>query len=445
MLSISDRCGIALRAASLDERLSWYAPRPELPNKAPAPTAASPTDDILALWQRAFSPGDRESFLRRLAWEGLDLAAVRAAVADDAPPPRTAPAWTSWLLRFSQQAVALARDLPQTGLPIESGWIAPRDEPPFLELWIPIVRAMRVELTAACRELANAMTSPVRHAIERQWLQDIRFWGELAAYEAFQAFEPPPIRTPASGSRTGNSSARYDRFVDRHLHDGLASFMQAHALLARQFAILAQTGVDTARDLIVRLDADRDAIAATFNAGNNPGPLVGLDPGLSDPHHGRRRVMRLQFASGLTLIYKPRDVAIERGWNTCLSWIARNGLSSAPPALRVLARGGYGWMAYAAHAPMTSIDQVHDYYRRAGALLCLTWIFGARDLHAENIVATAHGPIVVDAEMLMQPHGGGLWAPSRTQCIAKYLKRRRSRRRSIRGCCRCSIDPKTTR
>jgi type 2 lantibiotic biosynthesis protein LanM len=415
VLSISDRCGIALRAASLDERLSWYAPRPDRlddpVNKAPAPA-----DDVLALWQRAFSPGDRESFQRRLAWEGLDLAAVRAAVADDAPPPRTAPAWTSWLLRFSQQAVALGRDLPQLGLPIESGWIAPRDEPPFLELWIPIVRAMRIELTASSRELAKALTSPVRHAFERQWLQDIRFWGELAAFEDFRAFEPPAIR--ALASHDSRASTRYDRFIDRHLHDGLASFLQAHALLARQLATIAQTGVDAARELIVRLDADRDAIAATFNAGRDPGPLVGLDPGLSDPHHGRRRVMRLQFADGLTLIYKPRDVTIERGWNACLSYLARQGLSSAPPALRVLIRDGYGWTSYAAHAPMTSADQVRTYYRHAGALLCLSWIFGGRDLHAENIIATAHGPVVVDGEMLMQPDGGGLRAPGVAETAA---------------------------
>ena len=154
------------------------------------------------------------------------------------------------------------------------------------------------------------------------------------------------------------ASTRYDRFIDRHLHDGLASFLQTHALLARQLATIAQTGVDAARELIVRLDADRDAIAATFGAGRDPGPLVGLDPGLSDPHHGRRRVMRLQFADGLTLIYKPRDVTIERGWNVCLSYLARQGLSSAPPALRVLARDGYGWMSCAAHQPMTSADQV---------------------------------------------------------------------------------------
>lgn len=431
MLSISDRCGIALRAASLDERLSWYAPRLDRADRLDRPYEAatrreelSTAEDVVALWQRAFSPGDRESFLRRLSWEGLDLAAVRAAIADDAPPPRTAPAWTSWLLRFSQQAVALGRDLPQLGMPVESGWIAPRDEPPFLELWIPLVRAMRVELTASCRELARALTTPVRHALERQWLQDIRFWSELAAFEDFRAFEPPALReTPASSagasvagaSRSARASARYDRFIDRHLQNGLASFLQAHALLARQLATIAQTGVDAARELIVRLDADRDAIAATFNSGRDAGLLVGLEPGLSDPHHGRRRVMRLQFADGLTLIYKPRDVTTERGWNMCLSHLARQGLASAPPALRVLARDGYGWMAYAAHQPMQSADQARSYYRRAGSLLCLSWIFGGRDLHAENIVATAHGPVVVDGEMLMQPEGGGLRAPGAGQ------------------------------
>ena len=77
MLSIADRCAIARQAASLDERLSWYAPH--APQQSTSDTTrqnAAPNvaraDEILDIWQRAFSPGDRESFTRRLSWEGLD-------------------------------------------------------------------------------------------------------------------------------------------------------------------------------------------------------------------------------------------------------------------------------------------------------------------------------------------------------------------------------------
>ena len=70
-----------------------------------------------------------------------------------------------------------------------------------------------------------------------------------------------------------------------------------------------------------------------------------------------------------------------------------------------------GWNSRA-HAPAANVEEVHAYYRRAGALLCLSWIFGARDLHAENMIATSQGPVIVDAEMLMQPQGSQLFAPA---------------------------------
>ena len=164
--------------------------------------------------------------------------------------------------------------------------MAPRDEPPFIELWIPIVRAMRVELTMACRDLANALTSPVRHAIERQWLQDIVTWGEQAATEAFRTFEPDaPEKADAAtmtarargGATVGVTKVRAARVPKTHRRDrrgacrhaisnssigicsdGLSTLFKSYPVLARQLATMAQTGVEAAREFIVRLDADRD-------------------------------------------------------------------------------------------------------------------------------------------------------------------------------------------
>src|SRR6185295_10269275 len=129
------------------------------------------------------------------------------------------------------------------------------------------------------------------------------------------------------------------------LETGLRDVFLTYPVLARQWALLVSSWVETTGELLGRLRNDRDALAAAFGA-RPLGDLARVAPGLSDRHHGGRRVSILTFDSGLNVVYKPRDVGLERAYHDFLGWLARRGLPHPPRALRVVPRPGYGWVEW---------------------------------------------------------------------------------------------------
>src|SRR6185436_914638 len=78
-------------------------------------------------------------------------------------------------------------------------------------------------------------------------------------------------------------------------------------------------------------------------------------------------------------------------------------LEPAPRSLAVLDRGDYGWMAVATPRAAADLAEAQAYFATAGALLCLAKVLRADDLHSENVIAAAGGPVLVDSETLFQP------------------------------------------
>jgi type 2 lantibiotic biosynthesis protein LanM len=424
VLTLEDRSGIAHRAATLDERLAQSRRGPSGSREDGGSACVEPA--ALKTWQRAFSGSDRGAFLRRLAWDGLDLGSIAVALSEPGRGPGTPPFWTTWLQRFGQHATALGRELPTCGVPPEVAWLvaepsasgsagsqdrhgARKPEPPFIELWVPILRAMYAELRYSGRTLVSALPSPVRHGLQRIWLSDVAAAGQHAAWEAFQHYVPAhddlvSERPPWHSSR---ASDRYDAFVSGQLRTGLAPLFRDYALLARDLALIAESGVAAALELLRRLEHDREAIGRRFLQGRGVGTLTDLRGSLSDPHGGRRRVIALTFSSGLRLIYKPRDVTLDGGFSEMVAWLSARGLSEPPPTANVLGRDRYGWMEMVQPDTCSSEAGVRKAYDAAGVLLCLTWLLGARDLHWQNVIATAAGPVLIDLETLLQPDGLG--------------------------------------
>lgn len=354
---------LARRAATLDERLS-------------AAAAGAGDPDVLLPWRQAFSPTDPEALARRLAWDGLDEA--RAAAALCAPPVADA-GWTAWLPRFLDESLACAAELAATGALEEAASPATADETPFLELLAPFLRAARRVVGDATGGAFAALGADARRGLEAPLVRELGSVGELALLHRFHA-----------------SGLRYDGFVAATLGGGWADAFRELPVLARQLARLCETWAANSANLLRRLAADRAAIGARF--GFVPDRVLSVSAGLSDRHHGGCRVAILGFASGHRLVYKPRDVGLERAFQDLLRWLGQAGLDPAPPALDILERDGYGWCAFVLRTPLASRQDADRFYARAGALLAVAHVFRARDLHNENVIATAAGPVLIDTE-----------------------------------------------
>src|SRR5208337_3377029 len=130
------------------------------------------------------------------------------------------------------------------------------------------------------------------------------------------------------------------------------------------------------------------------------GPVVKLEPGLSDPHRAGRTALRAHFASGVRLIYKPKMIAVEAAYWNLLDWINRN--AGLPPfrTLPVLEGGAYGWVEEIERRPCRHQREVESYYCRAGMLLCLIYALEGSDCHSDNLIAAGEHPVLIDQETL---------------------------------------------
>ncbi|HYN97716.1 MAG TPA: DUF4135 domain-containing protein, partial [Pilimelia sp.] len=165
-------------------------------------------------------------------------------------------------------------------------------------------------------------------------------------------------------------------------------------VLARLAAGLAADEAELVGAVLDHLAADAAALATLLGV-PRLAALTALTTGLGDRHEGGRSVCRLRFADGRELIYRPR-----RHDGLDLLRKALAGLPAAPPVPVQLTRGDHTWVGFvAAGAPV----DLTAYHAAAGALLAALHDARGTDIHRDNLVRTALGPVVVDAETLHHP------------------------------------------
>ena len=395
LLTSHEARALTFRAAGLLERQAMLQGRDDV-------ATDDATDSRLAAltktWLSAFSPGDASALERRIDWDGLTLDGLRRIVAapDVAASIVDAEPWTEWLSAVLAVGPSVASGVIEHGDLPERRLFADAAEPPFLELLTAWVRAGRARVTDGSVHWAAA-PSAVRDALEAQLFRDVAGVAELSLLERFRQWPGATAQRRPSGRAPTDV---YLAFVLDHLRGGMVAFWQAYPVLARQLATVTHAWVTATCEMLDRAHADVTSLEATF------GPLGAIShvrPGLSDPHNGRRRVALVTFASGTVLVYKPRSVGLEAALGTFLTWANNAGLRPQQPCLRIVQRDTYGWCEVAVPARFTASHEVETYYAAAGGLLALCYLLRARDLQMENIVATASGPAIIDAEMLCQP------------------------------------------
>jgi type 2 lantibiotic biosynthesis protein LanM len=386
---------LAYRSLTLEERLGFALNRSE-----PGP-AKDQANQVLQDWAKAFSPGEPETFARRLSWDDLDEDAVVRAFSWDEIPAGEFADWTQWLSSTLHEAARLApRGSATNDLAFgeQINWEG-EDHPPFIEIWIPALKAARQVLDDSLEKKPHWLTSEARACFDKQLIRELASISELILFKRFK-------KQCQSDRATGTDPrAAYMDFVLRMFKGGLVELFSELPVLARMVGIVMECWVGSTCELLERLERDHQEIAESFAAGLEIGRLVHVEPALSDPHHGRRRVASLHFDSQVTVIYKPRDVRIEKAYNDFLDWAMARGLQ-CPRPLKVVLREGYGWVEAAQHDDAAHPEIVRRYFERSGVLLCIAHLLRGRDFHMENVIATPDGPVLVDPEMLFQPDRG---------------------------------------
>ncbi|HLL47207.1 MAG TPA: DUF4135 domain-containing protein, partial [Longimicrobiaceae bacterium] len=169
-------------------------------------------------------------------------------------------------------------------------------------------------------------------------------------------------------------------------------------------------------DLLSRLKRDRNLLRQAFGI---TGTLNGLTVTGSDPHRAGHRVVLLRFSDGRRTVYKPSDLTFQLmlmgdpvSFQVCHLHHPKlyphtdslfTALDPDLPVIRIVAMphrlGEYGYMEMVTKANVIAVNEQGPYYRKLGRLITVAALFGITDLHEENVMATANGPHLIDAEM----------------------------------------------
>lgn len=145
-------------------------------------------------------------------------------------------------------------------------------------------------------------------------------------------------------------------------------------------------------------------VAALRKSGIETSAVLHVSRSLSDLHVPGGRVRRVEFASGASLIYKPRPLHGELLWNELCQWLSIEGGHSDMELPRCWSYDSHGWMD---EIKSTRRDREStEYYEQLGAYLALGLALGTSDLHRENFRDRRGRPVLVDCETVLQPSLG---------------------------------------
>lgn len=121
---------------------------------------------------------------------------------------------------------------------------------------------------------------------------------------------------------------------------------------------------------------------------------------LGDRHDGKR--VSLIIEGETKYLFKPRNACAEKGLEAFLLQLKQEGFSFLPECEHIIEETQDGFKtAYVEHTPAESEEDVALYFKRCGALIFFAYLFGANDLHYENIIASKNTPVIIDSETLM--------------------------------------------
>ncbi|MBA3532696.1 MAG: type 2 lantipeptide synthetase LanM [Ardenticatenales bacterium] len=360
-------------------------------------------------WVQLVAKADQADFEKRLAWDGLTLDSVRAALLSAPARVDSIPGWATLL----SDAVHLARSLLgstlEDELPILPLYADPEHALPYQDVFIPFVEVARQRVLAGAGATYDLLSEVAHAGLERGLLERLTELSARCLELEFSIARLAHRNRPASGNLSGwrttePSRFRYQSFVRNLYQGGLARLLKEYAALARLIGTVMELWIETTREFLHRLDADQVALTQGFQLDPPAYPLFPiqeLKSNLSDFHHRGRTVLQITFASGTKVIYKPKDVGLEEAFYQLIDWMNHQSLRLPLRTFAVLNRGRYGWVEYVPHRPCQSEEEVHRYYQRAGMLLALLYALEATDNHHENIIACGEHPVLIDMEALM--------------------------------------------
>lgn len=204
------------------------------------------------------------------------------------------------------------------------------------------------------------------------------------------------------GSLNGiDPESEYNDYIENWLNNQeyFMELLNAYPALLRLLIDILENAVQFYAEIIENYQKDEHAIHNVF--GCNTSEFLQLTVGGSDSHMHGKSVAVITYADGRKLVYKPHSIEAEYRYQDFLHWLGEK-TNIQMKTYRILDQGKYGWEEYVEHVPCIFEDELKEYYKRLGLIICANYMLNVHDVHNENIIASGAFPIVIDAETLLK-------------------------------------------
>ncbi len=382
----------AYRALSLRERLQ--CPQSSLP------IHRAKGEERLLRWNQQAPFSEEDFFARRLAVDGLNREQLRDLLGQRVPPGLALTADTAWVQTLADCFWSVREDQPRLAPP--SSWSVL----PAYPFWSFVEPIFRQSLYALARQVEALLSSDPAGPIRSESLL------ELLKTCLPHALLDWPLRTLVlelniarlRGHLKGNDSRqRFQEFINGLQEPAEAlRLLSEYPVLAAQLIQHADMWRQTTLEVLQRLHLDWTAIVETFALGTEE-ELAGIQISAGDQHRAGRSVAILRFRSGLRLVYKPRNLALDIAFQDLLHTVESWGFRPGFRTLQVLNRETHGWAEHVETKPCDCLPEVARFYQRQGGYLALLYALRATDIHYDNVLACGEHPVIIDLETLLQP------------------------------------------
>lgn len=297
---------LSVRAATIYELLSDdFEPLPG--QKEDADRAAR----RLAAWCRSCASGDWSLFGRRLDRDGLTLAQALTRFATvRRKASASAPAWVEDAIWIEAALRRPARD----GKPLTA--LVQSEPCAFEQLFTPLVEQAGELLRAGVEARAfGNLSEAARDGLALALLKGLSDLCAAALYERFDKARRAAGPSPEAAASRQSAGMRYDRFVAEMKAGGFRRLFEDKPVLPRLIAGVTRQWIDTSRELVLRLDADLEAIRRDLLRSGADSRVAWIEGDLSDPHNGGHSVQIVSFADGSRIVYKPKDLRVDVAWH----------------------------------------------------------------------------------------------------------------------------------
>ncbi len=345
--------------------------------------------------------GGKEKLEKFLHCYGLNLDSVRPLMKTTYLTTSSLPSWIETFKALVQSSKNILIELQKKkNLLIDSQYSLPFDD-----FYVPFILVARNKLNSKLNSscILRLFSDEAYQALEKSLLKQLVDLGTETLLLEFNKVRDKYSSQEQEAVPTDEDKALYTSFIQNLQQDGGIEFFENYPVLARLIATTIDLWVESATEFIQRLQTDLSAIERTFSDKESLGKVESVDTSLSSFHNGNRLVFGLTFSSGTKIIYKPKDLSLYVAFNQLLDWCNQQKISLPFKLTKILERQGYGWVEYIAQQSCSEKAEVKNFYKRAGMLLSLLYILGAKNCYAENVIANGQYPILIDADILMQP------------------------------------------